>query len=247
MTTRDASSVYAEVANCGPPVSEDELVEQYAPLVKRLAHHLAARLPESVQMDDLIQAGMIGLLEAARRYRPEGGARFETYATTRIRGAMVDALRPSDWTPRSVNRRAREMTNAVRQVENRLGRAATDAEIMAEMGLDTQTYHQLVQDITTSRVLSLDEVTDDGQPASQPVTSETPEHETAREDMQRRIARAIHCLPEREQQILALYYDEELNLREIGQVLDVSESRVSQIHGRALVRLRSRVVGDGGD
>ncbi len=245
MTSQDGPRVYAEVANYAPPASEDELVEQYAPLVKRQAYHLAARLPETVQIDDLIQAGMIGLLEAARRYRSDGGARFETYATTRVRGAMVDALRPSDWTPRSVNRRAREMTGAVQRVEHRLGRSASDAEIMAEMGVDADTYHELVRDITTARVLSLDEVIDDGQAAGQPVTTDTPESQTAQQDVRRRIADAIHSLPEREQQILALYYDEELNLREIGQVLDVTESRVSQIHGRALVRLRARVMDEG--
>ena len=236
-----ASDAYNEVAAYGGGDDEDRLVADYAPLVKRLAHHLAGRLPDSVQVDDLVQAGMLGLLEAARRYRPDGGARFETYATTRIRGAMVDALRPNDWTPRSVNRRAREMAEAVQRVEHRQGRAASDAEIMQEMGLDAEAYHRAMRDVATARLLSLDELADSGNPGAEPTDPVTPEAAASEVSFRSALAEAIRGLPEREQQLLALYYDEELNLREIGAVLGVSESRVCQLHGQALVRLRARV------
>jgi RNA polymerase sigma factor for flagellar operon FliA len=241
VTGTRGSDAYAEVAGYGHArASEEDLVKQHAPLVKRLAHHLAGRLPDSVQIDDLIQAGMLGLLEAARRFRADAGARFETYATTRIRGAMVDALRPSDWTPRSVSRRARELAEAVQRVEHRLGRAATDAEIMAELGLDADAYHQATRDVAASRVLSLDELAEAGGANGEPADPATPEAAADRGGLRALLAKAIRGLPEREQQVLALYYDEELNLREIGQVLGVSESRVCQIHGQALARLRAR-------
>ena len=241
MIAMQGSDAYNEVAGYGDAGTEERLVADYAPLVKRLAHHLAGRLPDSVQLDDMIQAGMLGLLEAARRYRSDGGAQFETYATTRIRGAMVDALRPSDWTPRSVNRRAREMAAAVQRVEHREGRAASDAEIKQEMGMETQAYHRAMSDVATARLLSLDELAASGNPAAEPADPATPEAAMARHDLRAGLAEAIRGLPQREQQLLALYYDEELNLREVGAVLGVSESRVCQLHGQALARLRARI------
>lgn len=220
----------------------DELVEQYAPLVKRIAYHLLGRLPEHIQADDLIQAGMIGLLEAARNYRDGQGASFETYAGIRVRGAMLDEVRRTDWTPRSVHRKAREMGEVTRAIEHREGREATDQEIIAELGIDSDEYHQILLDSSSHRLLSLDDLAN-GQDESilDRLADNGPGIEDGLQaaDLQARLTGAIEDLPERERLVMSLYYDEELNLKEIGAVLGVSESRVCQIHGRALLRLRT--------
>jgi len=220
----------------------DELVDQYAPLVKRIAYHLLGRLPEHVLADDLIQAGMIGLLEAARNYREGHGASFETYAGIRIRGAMLDEVRRLDWTPRSVHRKGREVAEVMRAIEHREGREATDQEIIAALGLSLEEYHQILIDTNTHRVLSLDDmVNGQEEPIIERLADERPGvlDELQDEDTVARLADAIAGLPERERLVMGLYYDEELNLKEIGAVMGVSESRVCQIHGRALLRLRA--------
>lgn len=219
------------------------LVVRYTPLVKRIAHHLKARLPDHVQVDDLIQAGMVGLLEAARNYEEGQGATFETFAGIRIRGAMLDDVRKHDWAPRSAHRKAREVAEAVRQVENREGRDAQDVEIAREMGISIEDYYRLTREACGYRVLSLDEMGTSEQSAVENVADERSGilDNLQREDLQRQIADAVAALPERERLVMVLYYDEELNLREIGQVLGVSESRVCQIHGQALLRLKGRL------
>ncbi|PKM44189.1 MAG: RNA polymerase sigma factor FliA [Gammaproteobacteria bacterium HGW-Gammaproteobacteria-1] len=220
----------------------DELVEQYAPLVKRIAYHLLGRLPEHIQADDLIQAGMIGLLEAARNYRDGQGASFETYAGIRVRGAMLDEVRRTDWTPRSVHRKARELGEVTRAIEHREGREATEQEIIAELGIDSDEYHQILLDSSSHRLLSLDDLAH-GQDESilDRLADNGPGVEDGLQaaDLHSRLTGAIGELPERERLVMSLYYDEELNLKEIGAVLGVSESRVCQIHGRALLRLRT--------
>lgn len=221
----------------------DDLVTLHAPLVKRIAYHLMSRLPPSVQADDLIQAGMIGLLEAARNYDPAQGASFETYAGIRIRGAMLDEIRRTDWTPRSVHRKARQVAEAVRQIENAKGRDARDAEVAELLGIDLNEYHRILQDSTGCRIFSFEDPGGMGEDqdlrgAEQP---NEPLNHLQRADFQKALAKAIEGLPERERLVMALYYDEELNLREIGEVLGVSESRVCQIHGQALIRLRARM------
>jgi RNA polymerase sigma factor for flagellar operon FliA len=220
------------------------LVTEHATLVKRIAYHLASRLPPSVQVDDLIQSGMIGLLEAAKHYNPAQGASFETYAGIRIRGAMLDEIRRSDWTPRSVHRKVRAAAAAVHQIEKANGRAARDGEVAEFLGMGLDEYHSVLQDALTCRVFSYDdpEVLGDEDIASVAAHHEaTPLDVLHSEAFRKSLARAIEDLPEREQMIMALYYDEELNLREIGEVLGVSESRVCQLHGQALVRLRARM------
>lgn len=220
----------------------DDLVEQYAPLVKRIAYHLLGRLPEHIQADDLIQAGMIGLLEAARNYRDGQGASFETYAGIRVRGAMLDEVRRTDWTPRSVHRKARELSEVTRAIEHREGREATEQEIIAELGIDSDEYHQILLDSSSHRLLSLDDLAH-GQDESiiDRLADNGPGVEDGLQaaDLHSRLTGAIGDLPERERLVMSLYYDEELNLKEIGAVLGVSESRVCQIHGRALLRLRT--------
>lgn len=224
--------------------SSDELIEQYAPLVKRIAHHLMARLPSTVLLDDIIQAGMIGLLEAARKYDASKGASFETYAGIRIRGSIIDEVRRGDWTPRSVHRNSRRVSEAIQQIEARTGRDASDAEVAREMGISMDEYHNLLKDSLDSRLFSFEELItphDDGPGEHFANDDPGPNKHIEKDAFVSALTEAIEKLPEREKLVLALYYDEELNLKEIGQVLGVSESRVSQIHSQAALRLRSRL------
>lgn len=222
--------------------SDNDLVVEHAPLVKRIAHHMVARLPASVQVDDLIQAGMIGLLEASRQYDASQGASFSTYAGIRIRGAMLDEIRRLDWTPRSVHRKAREVAEAVRRIEHRTGRDATDTEVAQELEIGLDEYHQILQDAAASRIFSIDqEDPETGMVLEVAGESPTPFVQLQEESFQRSLATAIAELPERERLVMQLYYDEELNLKEIGVVLGVSESRVSQIHGRILLKLKDQM------
>lgn len=208
--------------------------------MKRIAHHLISRLPSSVQPDDLIQSGMIGLLEAAGKYDPGKGASFETYAGIRIRGAMLDEIRKGDWVPRSVHRNVRGVTAAMKTLEARLGRNATDREVAVEMGISLKEYCAILQDSVGSKLFSFEEIPVTG---GQGVESNTPSplEQIQQRDFRRSLANAIATLPEREQLVLSLYYDDELNLKEIGEVLGVSESRVSQIHTQSALRLRSKL------
>jgi len=233
----NAANVSVEYKNA------NELVVAHEPLVKRIAFHLMSRLPASVQVDDLIQAGMIGLIEASRKFDPEQGASFETYAGIRIRGAMLDEIRRTDWTPRSVHRKAREVAEAVRRIENEKGRDARDVEVAEAMGLGLDEYHKILQDATGCRIFSFEDpgsVGEDGLAQSHRQPNQ-PLENLQNCDFKHGLAGAIKGLPERERLVMALYYDEELNLREIGEILGVSESRVCQIHGQALIRLRARM------
>jgi len=214
----------------------DELVTRHAELVKRIAYHLAGRLPASVDVADLIQAGMLGLLEAASNFTANRGASFETYAGIRIRGAMIDALRKLDWAPRSVHRKARAVASVIREIEKETGRDARDAEIAERLGVSLEEYHAIVQDAASCRLTSLDELT-----AGTAADAADPFREAADEDFRAALARAIEGLPEREKLVMSLYYGDELNLKEIGAVLRVTESRVCQLHGQALVRLKARL------
>lgn len=235
----EGAALYDEA---GTPASA-QLVERHGPLVKRIAYHLLARLPASVQLDDLLQSGMVGLLEAARNYDAGKGASFETYAGIRIRGAMLDEMRRGDWAPRSIHRNTRRVQQAIQAVENRLGRDATDSEIAAELDIPLEEYHSMVQHTMGSRLFSLDEINAQEDRYEEVVASSGPgpAEEAQKADFRHSLAEAIRELPEREQLVLALYYDEELNLKEVGAVLGVSESRVCQIHGQAAARLRARL------
>jgi len=230
----------ASLATC-----RDDLLEQHADLVKRIAYHLANRLPPSVQLDDLVQAGMIGLLDAARNYDECRNASFKTYASIRIRGAMLDEIRKNDWIPRSVHSKAKMLTEAIRAVENREGRDARAQEIADELGLSVEQYHELLQSANGQKVLSLDEaVSEDGDGSLLDALTDngpTPMENMQEQDVKKLLADAIASLPERERMVMSLYYDEELNLREIGQVMGVSESRISQIHSQAIIRLQARI------
>ncbi len=221
----------------------DDLIRNHAPLVKRIAHHLMARLPSSVQVDDLIQAGMIGLLEAAKKYEASKGASFETYAGIRIRGAMMDEVRKGDWVPRSVHRNARRIAEAIKIVEDREGRDAHDEEIAAELNMSLDEYFACLKDSNSGKLFSLEEVSEQGDAPMESIASKTggPDRDFQIQAFKENLANEIENLPERERLVLSLYYEEELNLKEIGLVLSVSESRISQIHSQAAARLRARM------
>lgn len=226
------------------PNYTSEMVERHAPLVKRIACHLINRLPASVQLEDMVQAGMIGLLEATGKYDETQGASFETYAGIRIRGSMLDEIRKNDWAPRSVHRKAREVAEAVRAIENEHGRDARDIEIAETLDMSLGEYYKILQDNSYHKVLSVDDTSiNTGETMLDSMSDNAPciLEGMHKDDMQRLLSDAIAGLPERERLVMALYYDEELNLREIGAVMGVSESRVSQIHSQAIIRLQSRM------
>lgn len=224
-------------------LDQENLVHEHSALVKRIAFHLLNRLPPSVQAEDLIQAGMIGLLEAVKHYDPSQGASFETYAGIRIRGAMLDEIRRSDWTPRSVHRKAREAAETIRLIEQRTGSEARDNEVAKEMGISVDDYHQILKESASARLFSFDQpdpTTDE--PINLPEDrSEGPLECLEDRKFRDALGQAIAGLPGRESLVMSFYYDDELNLREIGEILGVSESRVCQIHGQALLRLRARL------
>jgi RNA polymerase sigma factor for flagellar operon FliA len=214
---------------------------KYTPFVKKIAYHLMGRLPSNVLIEDLIQAGMIGLIEAVRNYDAAQGASFETYAGIRIRGAMLDEVRSGDWTPRSVHRKQRELVEAMRRVENRKGADARDHEVASELGIGLDEYHHILADAVGAKIFSLDSADDDEESYDNHVASqdEDPHQSLERTSFRNALADAVKALPRREAVIMSLYYEEELNLREIGEIIGVSESRICQIHGEALLRLRA--------
>ena len=221
--------------------SQDDLITSHVSLVKRIAHHLSARLPETVDINDLMQAGMIGLLEASSNFDDSRGASFETYAGIRIRGAMLDEVRKQDWTPRSVYRKQREVSETMRAVELETGSPAKAKDIARRLGISLDEYFEILRDTSGCRLFSLDASQDEQrfghfEPKSD---TSTPDQVLSQEQQTEKIAAEIGNLPERERLVLSLYYERELNLKEIGEVLGVSESRVCQIHSQAALRLRS--------
>lgn len=232
-----APSLYRDAARS----STSDLVSRHAELVRRIAHHLAARLPPNVEVDDLIQAGMVGLIEAVRQFDHNAGASFETYASIRIRGAMIDEIRRGDWVPRSVHRRVREAAEATRQIEQREGRGASPGEVAKALGISLDDYGRLMEGAIRGHLFSLEEDAEQHGDARIAEHAPAPLAELETVEFQQELGRAIEGLPERERLILSLYYEQELNLREIGAVLGITESRVCQVHGQAMVRLRARL------
>jgi RNA polymerase sigma factor for flagellar operon FliA len=221
----------------------DALLEAHLPQVKYIAERLAAKLPPSVDRDDLIGAGVLGLLDAVDKYDPSRGVLFKTYAEMRVRGAMLDSLRDLDWAPRSMRQRAREVEAASREIEQRLGRVAEEEEVAAALSLSVGEFHTLLQELRGLNVTGLDGEDEDetGVRARQVLDdpARTPLALYEGNEVRDRLASAVDRLPERERQIVALYYVEELTMKEIGAVLGVTESRVSQIHTQAVIRLRA--------
>jgi RNA polymerase sigma factor for flagellar operon FliA len=224
-------------------IDKNQLVERHAPLVKRIAHHLVARLPASVLVDDLIQAGMIGLLEAAKNFDGSKGASFETFAGIRIRGSMLDEIRKGDWTPRSVHKNSRAITQAISQVEKATGRDARDIDVAERLQVSVQEYHTMLNEVNAGKLVGIEDlgVSEDVLTTDATRGQDSPFENMLQGSFQKALAQAITTLPEREAIVLSLYYDEELNLREIGEVLEVSESRVSQIHSQAMLKLKSKM------
>lgn len=221
-----------------------ELIERHSELVQKIAYHLLARLPASVLVDDLIQSGMIGLLEAARNFDASKGASFETFAGIRIRGAMLDEMRRGDWVPRSVHKNSRTISAAIAEVEKRTGRDAKETEIAQQLGVSLPDYQHMLRDVNCAKLVAYEDIAS----SEEGFVSESAEHDSTFSQVSEaqfatQLESMIKALPEREALVLSLYYDEELNLKEIGLVLEVSESRVSQIHSQALHRLKAKAQG----
>lgn len=227
----------------------DKFIRQYMPLVKYVAGKLAVGLPSSVEFDDLVGFGQFGLLDAIEKFDPEKNVKFKTYAVTRIRGAIFDELRKLDWIPRSVRQKSREIEDTISDLESKLGRTASDAEIAKQMGVSESEYQQTVMKVSGTSVLSLNDVWYSGSDSDymsigdsiESPSSLNPDVIVEREEIRRVIIQAINELPEKEKMVIVLYYHEDLTFKEIGQVLDVSESRISQLHSKANLRLRSKL------
>jgi RNA polymerase sigma factor for flagellar operon FliA len=236
--------------NAAGQINKDQLVQRFAPLVKRIAYHLMARLPSSVQVDDLVQNGMLGLLDAINRFEAGMGAQFETYAAQRIRGAMLDGLRENDWLPRSLRRDFRRIETAIAQLEQEYGRSPSENELAAALGMPLPEYQKMLQDARGHQLISFEDMVDEGDEdfLERHLTDNSSEPSKILEDESLRLAlvRGIEALPEREKMMMALYYEQDLNLREIGEVMGVTESRVCQLHSQAVARLRVRILGDVG-
>lgn len=223
--------------------SQEILVKKHAALVKRIAYHLLGRLPQSIMLDDLMQSGMVGLLEAVRQYDETKGASFETYASIRIRGHMLDDVRRNDWVPRSVYRNSRMISAAVKNVENALGRDAKDHEVAEALNVSLEDYHSMLADGASAHLYGFEDlgVTDDTLKDDSVGNSSEPHTNALNADMTVHLSQVIDSLPEKERLVLSLYYEQDLNLKEIGDVMGVSESRISQIHSQATHRIRSRL------
>ncbi|SDN88890.1 RNA polymerase, sigma 28 subunit, SigD/FliA/WhiG [Halomonas shengliensis] len=228
-------------------IDQTQLIEQYLPLVRRQALALQVRLPASIELDDMIQAGTVGLLEALNRYKAGQGASFATFASQRIRGAMLDELRTRDWLPRSVRRGARAMDEAIRQLEQQHGRPPEEHEIALALEMPLEEYRQLLTDTNNGQLLPFEELMEEGGEGRLPIGDgqATPFARLLDQEQRGRLVAAIEALPEREKLLMALYYQEELNLKEIGAVLGVTESRVCQLHSQAVSRLRTRLAEPG--
>jgi len=216
---------------------------EYAPFVKRIAYHMISRLPSNVQLEDMVQAGMIGLFEALKGYDEGKGASFETYSRIRIQGSMIDEVRRCDWTPRSVYKKSRNISEAVRTIEREKGRDAKDSEVAELLELTLPEYYRMVKDAAGCQLLSYEDIALSGgcQDEYKSGDFNGPYHNIQEESFKCGLAEKISTLPEREKMVVSLYYDDEFNLREIGEILGITEGRVCQIHGQALVRLRARM------
>nr|WP_145547563.1 RNA polymerase sigma factor FliA [Variovorax boronicumulans] len=227
-------------------LDREHMIRQYVPLVRRLAHHMIAKLPANVELDDLIQVGMIGLSEALTRYEAAQGVQFETFATQRIRGAMIDELREGDWMSRGSRKSQKDIERAVQRVEQRLGRSAKESEIAAELGMALGEYQELLDKVRGTQLVYLEDMGGD-EDAEGFLDRHTGDAEAdplnlLRNDRLRSaLVEAIKSLPEREQYIMSMYYEKDLNLKEIAAVLGITESRVCQLHSQSVARLRAKM------
>ena len=246
---KEEDELWYEFRKTKSPALRDKFIRQYMPLVKYVAGKIAVGMPNSVEFDDLVGFGQFGLLDAINKYDPAKNVKFKTYAVTRIRGSIFDELRQIDWVPRSVRQKSKEIEDVIGELETKLGRTATDAEIADALNMDEDEYHRTVMKVSGTSVLSLNDVWyagDDNDNASigsniEAPSSLNPDVIAEREEIKKVIAEAINELPEKEKIVIVLYYHEDLTFKEIGEVLDVSESRISQLHTKANLRLRAKL------
>lgn len=228
----------------GTTYNTDQMLKQHSGLVKKMAYQLKAKLPSCVELDDLVQAGMIGLMDAIQRYEDTHGAQFETYASQRVRGAMLDELRGADWLPRGIRKNMRDIEVAVQQLEQKLGRPPTESEIAKHMNFSLEDYYDVLSDCQGHQLIYYEDFQDDDggehfldryvdDDSSDPVKS------LLESDFREALIDSIDHLPDREKMLMGLYYEQELNLKEIGAIMNVSESRVCQLHSQAVARLRA--------
>ena len=251
MPIEDTPSLWNEFRRTGDRAIRDRLILTYAPLVKYVAGRVGSGLPAHVDEGDLVQYGLLGLMGAVERYDPSRDVKFETYAITRIRGSILVELRSMDWVPRSVRARAREIERAIADLESRLGRAPSDEEIAEKLGVSQDELDQSMTDISRTSIAALDELWSSSSGEESIALIDTiedtegpqPQTELAQTEVREALGEAIARLPEREKLVVTLYYYEELTLREIGEVLGVTESRVSQLHTKAILRLKARLGG----
>lgn len=228
-------------------VDQETLIRQYSPMVRRVAHHMIAKLPPSVALDDLIQVGMIGLAEALSRYQADQGVQFETFAMQRIRGAMIDELRESDWVSRGSRKSQKDIERAVHKLEQSLGRSPAESEIAAELGMALADYQQLLGRVRGTQLVYLEDMSSSGDSEDSFLDRHAGDEEAdplnliRNRRMREALVSAIQGLPEREQYIMSMYYEHDMNLKEIAAVLGVTESRVCQLHSQAVARLRAKM------
>ena len=228
-------------------LNRDALLKQYTPLVRRIAHYMIAKVPASVEVDDLIQTGMIGLADAITRYESGHGAQFETFATQRIRGSMIDELRDTDWLSRTSRKEQKDIERAIHKLEQRFGRSPHEQEICDEMGVSLSDYQDMLTKARGSQLIYLEDLTgrdeDDDDVLDRHVSDEdaNPLNILQNQKMREALVEAIKVLPEREQFIMGMYYEQDMNLKEIAEVLKITEARVSQLHSQTVARLRARL------
>jgi RNA polymerase sigma factor for flagellar operon FliA len=226
-------------------IDKEQFIIEFTPLVKRIAYHMLTRLPASVQVDDLIQAGMIGLLDAVSRYEGSYGRQFESYAAQRIRGSILDELREADWLPRSIRKKMRSIETAVSLLEQRNGCSPSEQELAKELNMTLDEYHETLQSARGAQLIYYEDFQqDDEEPFLDRLCSDSesdPLNALLDDNFRTQLIAAIDNLPPREKQVMGMHYEQEMNLREIGEVLGVSESRVCQLHTQAIARLRSRM------
>lgn len=248
---RDAKRTSTLVKDDLSPVNTErnQLIREYAPLIKYIAQRIAARLPANIELDDLMSAGVIGLMDAIEKYDASRDNKFKTYAEFRIRGAILDELRAQDWVPRSVREKAKQLERAYTKIEQEKGRQATDAEVCTALSISMEEYHSLLNEVRSVSLLSFDDVSSFSKADKAALhnlgdtspRSPTPFNEVTQAHVKTLLAQAIRDLPEKQRLVLSLYYYEDLNLKEIGRVLDVTESRVSQLHTQAILRLKGKL------
>ena len=246
---KEEDDLWEEFKKTKSSAIRDKFIRQYMPLVKYVAGKVATGLPSCVEFDDLVGYGQFGLLDAINKYDTSKNVKFKTYAVTRIRGAIFDELRQLDWVPRSVRQKSREIEDAIVSLESKLGRTATDSEIAKSLNMTDEEYHRAVMKVSGTSILSLNDVwltNEEGDNTSigsniESPSSLNPDVIAEREEIKKVIAQAIQELPEKEKMVIVLYYHEDLTFKEIGAVLEVSESRISQLHTKANLRLRAKL------